>query len=553
MSSASTETSVANYEVKVNGSPISANLESHLAMVRVEESLSLPSTFSVRFYDPGFTLLDEEFIAVGSDVEIAFGWGNAKTTVLRGEVTGVSAEANSHGGFEVEVFGLDKMHRTMRGTKSRTFQNQSDSDVARKIAQDAGLTPDIDATGGPHTLLFQVNETDHQYLRKRARRIGFAFWVSDGKLHFKQASSASPVTATWGQNLFRFKARMSAAGQVDQVSVRGWDDATQQAVVGTGSANPAEPTTATFYTDALADAKTKFGTMKATVSGEAIQDQADANNVAKAYRQRLSTSGLLVRGEMDGDPSIGAGSKITVAGLGARLGGTYVLSGVEHVLGAGQPYVTRFVSSGPEPVQLTDLVAGAVDASGQVRAGLSLTVGTVTNNNDPDSAGRVKVKLPSLDAEHETGWVRVASPGAGGTRGFQMLPAVNDEVLVGFEHGDASRPFVVGGLWSKKNKPPEGTFQNNGVVETQAWTSGKGHKIEIKDAGDGEVNLTVKGTKSALNVKKALVTLSGDQKVKIEASDIEVVATGKLTLKGRQVEVNGSQDVTIKGGMIKLN
>ena len=40
---------------------------------------------------------------------------------------------------------------------------------------------------------------------------------------------------------------------------------------------------------------------------------------------------------------------------------------------------------------------------------------------------------------------------------------------------------------------------------------------------------------------------------KIEASEIEVVATGKLTLKGRQVEVNGSQDVTIKGGMIKLN
>src|SRR5690606_27189615 len=132
--------------------------------------------------------------------------------------------------------------------------NQSDADVARKIAQEAGLTPDIDATGGPHTLLFQVNETDHQFLRKRARRIGFQFWVSDSKLHFKQSSTASPVTATWGSNLFRFKARMSAAGQVDKVNVRSWDDAKLQAVVGTGSANPADPTTASFYTDALADA-----------------------------------------------------------------------------------------------------------------------------------------------------------------------------------------------------------------------------------------------------------------------------------------------------------
>src|SRR5690606_31910949 len=109
------------------------------------------------------------------------GWGNSKTTVMRGEVTGVSAEASQLQGFAVEVFGLDKMHRLMRGTKSRTFQNQTDADVARKIAQEAGLQANIDATSTSHALLFQVNETDHQFLRKRARRIGFDFWVSDGK------------------------------------------------------------------------------------------------------------------------------------------------------------------------------------------------------------------------------------------------------------------------------------------------------------------------------------------------------------------------------------
>ncbi len=546
------DTTISTYEVKVAGKPLSDALQAQLALIRVEESLSLPSSFSLRFYDPGFSLLDDEFIAVGSEVEISLGWGNERTTVMRGEVTGVQAEASRLSGFEVEVFGLDKMHRTMRGTKSRTFQNQSDADVARRIAQEAGLTPDIDATGSPHTLLFQVNESDHQFLRKRARRIGYDFWVSDGKLHFKQSKTASPVTATWGDNLFRLKARMSAAAQVNKVSVRGWDDAKQQAIVGSGTANPAEPSTAAFYTDALKDAA-KFGTFDATISRESVEDQADADKVAKAYRQRLSTSGLVVRGELDGDPDVGAGSKITVAGLGSRLGGTYVLTSVEHVLGTGQPYVTRFVSSGPEPVDFAALVAGAVDATGQVRSGLELTVGTVTNVNDPDKAGRVKVKLPRLDAEHESGWVRIASPGAGGTRGLQSMPAVNDEVLVGFEHGDPARPFVLGGLWSKKNKPPEAAFHNNGKVEKQVWNSDKGHKIEINDAGDGEINLTIKGTKSALNLKKAEVKIAGDNKVKIEASDIEVVATGKLTLKGRQVEVNGSQDVTIKGGMIKLN
>src|SRR5690606_17930560 len=152
----------------------------------------------------------------------------------------------------------------------------------------------------------------HQFLRKRARRIGFDFWVSDSKLHFKQSNSNSPVTAKWGDNLFRFKARTSAAAQVNKDSVRGWDDARQQAIIGSGTTNPLDPTTATFYTDALADAKKAFGSVDATVTADTIEDQADANLVAKAYRQRMSTSGLVVRGELDGNPKLGAGSKLSV-------------------------------------------------------------------------------------------------------------------------------------------------------------------------------------------------------------------------------------------------
>ncbi|GMU40217.1 MAG: type IV secretion protein Rhs [Chloroflexota bacterium] len=544
---------IAAYKVKVSGSPLSTEAEGKLSFIRVEESLSLPSSFTLRFTDPEFTLLDGTTFAIGTEVEISFGWGTSLTTVMRGEITGVNVEASDFAGYQLEVFGLDKMHRTMRGTKTRTFQNQSDSDVATKIAQEAGLQADVESTGGPHPFLFQVNETDHQFLRKRARRIGFDFWVSDGKLHFKRAAKASPTTVTWGEDLYRFKARMSAAGYANAVNVRGWDDATQQAVVGNGTANPNDPSDATFYTGALTASNTKFGAKTITASGVPVNDQSDATNAAKAIRQRQSAQGLLVRGEVDGDPALGAGSTIKVAGLGTKLSGQYLVTASEHVLGAGQPYVTRWISSGPEPSGLADLMASAVDATGQIRPGLHIAVGTVTNNNDPDSAGRVKVKLPELDGDSETGWVRVATPGAGKERGFQMLPAVNDEVLVAFEYGDASRPYVLGGLWSKKNKPPEGAFHKSGAVEKQMWRSGKGHEISISDAGDGELVMKLKSGDSSITVTKDLVTVKGKTKVKVEADQIEVAAKSKLTLKGRQVEVNGSQDVTIKGGMIKLN
>ena len=54
----------------------------------------------------------------------------------------------------------------------------------------------------------------------------------------------------------------------------------------------------------------------------------------------------------------------------------------------------------------------------------------------PTSIGRVKVKFPWLGDDVESWWARIAAPGAGPDYGIVWVPQVNDEVLVGFEHGD---------------------------------------------------------------------------------------------------------------------
>ena len=53
-----------------------------------------------------------------------------------------------------------------------------------------------------------------------------------------------------------------------------------------------------------------------------------------------------------------------------------------------------------------------------------------------------------------TTWLRVAQPYSGGPDGL-WLPDVNDEVLVGFEHGDPDRPYVIARLWNPDDAPPE--------------------------------------------------------------------------------------------------
>jgi uncharacterized protein involved in type VI secretion and phage assembly len=76
---------------------------------------------------------------------------------------------------------------------------------------------------------------------------------------------------------------------------------------------------------------------------------------------------------------------------------------------------------------------------------------------DPDSQGRVRVRLPwSPDAEDQSfeAWARLATMMGGNNRGSWFVPDIEDEVLVAFEGGDPRRPYVVGALWNGQDAPP---------------------------------------------------------------------------------------------------
>lgn len=69
---------------------------------------------------------------------------------------------------------------------------------------------------------------------------------------------------------------------------------------------------------------------------------------------------------------------------------------------------------------------------------------------------RVKVHLPLLD--HETDWIRIASPYVGAGWGLRAPLHVGNEVLVAFENGDLNSGIVTGAMWSEDcdQTPQEG-------------------------------------------------------------------------------------------------
>jgi phage baseplate assembly protein V len=210
-----------------------------------------------------------------------------------------------------------------------------------------------------------------------------------------------------------------------------------------------------------------------------------------------------------------------------------------------------------------------------------VVVATVSNIDDPENLGRIKVKLPWMGENHETDWAHVAVPMAGGNSGFFFLPSVDDEVIVAFDRGDINHPFILGSIWNKKAKPPgtsddakknifrlrtkEGneilfddqSSQANRKLEIR---TGSGHciilgseKIEIKDKnGENSVCIDSQGQS---------VQIESGNKISIKAPVIEMEATGSMKIKSNtlNVESGGVLDLkatgpmTIQGAIVKIN
>jgi uncharacterized protein involved in type VI secretion and phage assembly len=171
-----------------------------------------------------------------------------------------------------------------------------------------------------------------------------------------------------------------------------------------------------------------------------------------------------------------------------------------------------------------------------------VVIGVVTDNKDPDGLGRVKLRLPWLSEKHESHWARVVSPMAGNDRGLYLLPEVEDEVLVAFEHGRIERPFVLGALWNSKDKPP-------------CWNSE--HIPEDWDSDDKQAN-----KKNGRNVR-VLQSRSGhvirlddtDKKERIEIVDAKGKQSIVFDTAAGTITITADQDVVIesKNGMLKLS
>src|SRR5262249_57052166 len=112
-----------------------------------------------------------------------------------------------------------------------------------------------------------------------------------------------------------------------------------------------------------------------------------------------------------------------------------------------------------------------------------------------------------------------------------------DGVLGGFEEGDMPGPLVLGGLWSRKDKPPQpDDAVKGGQTTVRVLASRKNHRLVLTDDPKSALDLTLGDASTALHLEKDESRLTGEQKLSVNAGTIELKATQKGGIDAPSIE-----------------
>lgn len=185
--------------------------------------------------------------------------------------------------------------------------------------------------------------------------------------------------------------------------------------------------------------------------------------------------------------------------------------------------------------------------------------GMVSDNQDPDSLGRLKLRVPSLLGDQETDWALPCVPYGGADQtGHYFIPPVDAAVWVEFEQGDLSYPIWVGTYWTGDGKPPADKPEKH-VLKTTF-----GHSLELDDTegseairlihgGDANPSIVIdeKGCIVITDKKGAEIHLDadGNQLTIKDANDNTVT----LAQNGTKVEDANGNSITMDSSGVKVS
>lgn len=157
--------------------------------------------------------------------------------------------------------------------------------------------------------------------------------------------------------------------------------------------------------------------------------------------------------------------------------------------------------------------------------------GTVVDNNDPLSKGRLKVMVPDVFKDGTGVWAMPCVPYAGNKVGFKTFPENGTNVWVEFEKGDSSSPVWVGFFWGDNEMPSEAGSDGN----VKLWKTGA-FTIKIDDQA-GELVVTA-NSGATLTISSEIVAEVSNSSVTLDTTGVTIDAGKKVAVTQVSVSIN---------------
>ena len=293
----------------------------------------------------------------------------------------------------------------------------------------------------------------------------------------------------------------------------------------------------------------------------------ELNDLVKAEKSRLVGEMLIMRGETQ-TCKVKIGRNIAIRlpktmKVISKDVDTFLVTSVTHIVDQKGHYSNSFEG-----------IVSGIEAIPMIKPAMPVAnpqVATVMSNDDVGQSGRVMVQTQwQKIVNKSTNWIRVQTVDAGKSsavsknRGHLFIPEVGDIVMLGFEYGDPSRPFVMGSIFSEKVSAGGGADNARKSITTRSGITivfdDNQRSLHIEDPSgntwdmDGKGNITVSAVETmTLLAKNMHMEITEDMTINIGKSSRQTVGenlslsvTGNLSAgSDKNINIAAKQNIGI--------
>lgn len=484
---------------------------------------------------------------IGKMAKIAFKTqdGNKQYALFKGIITEVNLSRYGGSASDVVIRGYSPSILLDDGPHCVGFLSKSLKQIATAVTSQYPMNlvnPKISPSSDPKiSYVAQYNESAYNFLSRLASIYGQWFYYNGTELIFGKLDNPSPLTLSFGHDLMSFEAAMRVAPMKFEAYSY---DIKNQDVFKVDSSGEKIAGLDNWGEKANAGSDSVYAVKQIYHVNENVQDLSALRNIVVSRKSAIA--GELVRFTgVSTNPSLIIGSKVTIkGGSRASMGddvteyGTYTITQITHHSDGRGGYQNTFQA-----------IPGTLEVppyNNTVKQPVCETQpAVVTDNQDPDKGGRIKVRFFWQKDGESTDWVRAITLQGGKDRGFYWLPEVGDEVMVGFESENPSRPYVLGSNYNLKNHSGD-RYEEKNYHKTIRTISG--NEITFNDKGGEEaIHLFTKD-----KTNEVLITMKDDGLIRIfSKKKIYVEATEEIEMKSKMIKIEATDTLEMKAKTVK--